>query len=86
MWPLGRRCSQQLVHTRPGTEGNERDIIKEKMRLTDNLMREGPRITALPCLCVCPQRITEVPHTIVNFTENVNPQILNLCIMRTDYM
>ena len=83
MWPLGR-CSQQLVHTRPGTEGNERDIIKEKMRLTDNLMRDGP--VSLPCSCVCPQRITEVPHTTVNFIEYVNPQILNLCIRRTDYM
>ena len=61
MWPLGRRCSQQLVHTRPGTEGNERDIIKEKMRLTDNLMREGPRITAL-LVCVSSEDHRSATH------------------------
>ena len=51
MWPLGRRCSQQLAHIKPGTEGNERDVTKEKMRQTDSLMREHPCVTAL-LMCV----------------------------------
>ena len=61
MWPLGRRCSQQLVHTRPGTEGNERDIIKEKKRLTYNLMRECPGITAL-LVCMSSEDHTSATH------------------------
>lgn len=72
----GQRCSQQLVHTRPGSRGNERDIIKEKMDIQPDERASSINVS----LCMSSEDHTSATRLLQSILLNMNLK------MRIDYM